>query len=907
MDWLRIWFSRCLATFRRRKLDEELDEELLSHIELAIEDNLRKGMSKESARTSALRSFGGLIQVKEMYRVERDLPFVDAIAQDIRYAARQMKRAPGFAIVAVLTLALGIGANTAVFTLIHALMLTTLPVRSPGELVRLTMNLSVPATDGHDAPLNLPIIEAIQRHSHSLHGVLGWCVYDFPFRDGSLNSGLHGAIVSGDAFESLGVRPAVGRLLTPLDDQAGGGPDGLAAVISYRLWRERYRAGPSVVGHHIIVTDHDATIVGVAPAGFEGVITAEHPDIYLPLEFQAVLYGQAAKHEGGRLWLQTFARLSPGVKRAQAGAEMNTLLPAILDETVPSAMRHLPVIETARFEVKPARTGWSKLRLQYTGPLLMLQLMVATVLLICCANLSGLFLARASARRQEFAIRGAMGAGRFRLLHQLFVECLMLAIPGALLGVGFAWMTGPWIVHMLGNPQAEQAISMRPNLAVLSVTLGCAVLCALLFGMAPSWFASHTRIEAELRTLHPRTAVSGTRLRNFFVPFQLALSLTLVVVASLLGSTIQRLLTESSGYRTENVVFALTDFLRIPEKGDALVALYRRMAARIEQSPGVEQASVAALYPLMDSRWTEEFVAANNAGRVRPVEATGNVITAHYFSALGIPMLAGRDFQDDNSDTDTCIISQAAARLYFPGNSALNRTLRQIIHQMRTGVDTFRDCQIVGIVQDTKYDSLRESPPPIVYIPLRAEVNGFSNAGAALFFIIHGRSVEAEKSAYLKALHEVAPTSPEIPPFEFTQTFHDSVARERLLSVLSGYFALLGLLLSGIGIYGLVAWNVTRRTSEIGLRIALGARRVEVFSLVMSQVIGLMVAGILIGGTAAFFASRAIRSFLFEVRPADPLIFALSTLLLILIGLLAATLPARRAVSIDPMQALKTE
>jgi predicted permease len=375
----------------------------------------------------------------------------------------------------------------------------------------------------------------------------------------------------------------------------------------------------------------------------------------------------------------------------------------------------------------------------------------------------------------------------------------------------------------------------------------------------------------------------------------------------LLGTTIERLLTESTGYRTENVVFGLTDFLRIPEKGEALVELYRRMAARIEQFPGVEQASVAALYPLMDARWTDEFVAADNAGRVRPAEATGNVITAHYFSALGIPMLAGRDFQNNDSDSDTCIVSQAAARLYFPGNSALNKTLRHIIHQMRTGVDTFRDCQIVGIVQDTKYDSLRESPPPIVYIPLRAEVNGFSNAGAALFFIIHGRSVEAEKSAYLKALHEVAPTSPEIPPFEFTQTFHDSVARERLLSVLSGFFALLGLLLSGIGIYGLVAWNVTRRTSEIGFRIALGARRVEVFSLVMSQVIGLMVAGILIGGTAAFFASRAIRSFLFEVRPSDPRIFALSTLLLTLIGLLAATLPARRAVSIDPMQALKTE
>jgi predicted permease len=816
-----------------------------------------------------------------------------------------VKRAPGFAIVAVLTLALGIGANTAVFTLIHALMLTTLQVRDPGELVRLTMDLNVPGNDHHDSPLNLPIIEAIGRQSHSVRDVFGWCVYDFPFRDGSVNSGLHGAIVSGNAFESLGVHPALGRLLTPLDDRDGGGPDGLAGVISYRLWREHYDAEPSIIGHHIIVTDHDVIIVGVAPAGFEGVIAAEHPDIYLPLEFEAALYGEARKHDGGGLWLQTFARLSPGVNRERAAAEINMLLPAIQDETLPPAMRHLQVVETARFEVKSASTGWSRLRLQYTGPLLLLQLMVATVLLICCANLSGLFLARASARRQEFAIRGALGASRFRLVHQLLVECLMLALPGALLGVGFAWITGPWIVHMLGNPQAEQAISMRPNLAVLSVALGCAVFCALLFGMAPSWLASHTRVDAaDLRTSLPRTALPRTRLRNFFVPFQVALSLTLIVVASLLGATIERLLTESSGYRTENVVFALTDFLRIPEKGEALVELYRRMAAHIEQFPGVEHASVAALYPLMDSRWTDDFVAADNAGRIRPSEATENAVTAHYFSAAGIPMLAGRDFQDNDSDNGACIVSQAAARLYFPSAAALNKTLRLIIHRMRTGVETFRDCQIIGIVSDTKYDSLRQSPPPIVYMPLKAE---FCDGGAALFFIIHGRSVEAEKSAYLKALREMAPTSPEIPPFEFSQTFHDSVARERLLSVLSGFFALLGLLLSGIGIYGLVAWNVTRRTTEIGLRIALGATRVKIFALVMSQVIGLLVAGVLIGGAAAFFASRAIRSFLFEVRPGDPLIFVLSTLVLTLIGLIAATLPARRAVSIDPMQALKAE
>jgi predicted permease len=645
----------------------------------------------------------------------------------------------------------------------------------------------------------------------------------------------------------------------------------------------------------------------VAPAGFEGVIVAQHPDLYLPLEFQAVLYGEPAKHDGGRLWLDTFARLNPDVSRAQAEAEMNTLFPSILDATVPPAIRHMPAVMNARFGVKSADTGWSKLRSTYTEPLLLLQLMVAAVLLICCANLSGLFLARASARRHEFAIRGALGAGRLRLMRQLFVECLMLALPGASLGIWLAWMAGPWILHMLGNAEAEQAISMQPNLTVLSVTIACAVCCALLFGMAPAWIASHTSVEAALRSSHPTGSGGGSGLRNFFVPFQLALSLVLVVVAGLLGTTITRLLTENSGYRTDHVVFILTDFLRIPEKGEALVALYRHMAMRMEERPGVEQASVAAISPLMGSRWIDDFVAAENAAHARPSEAMGNVIAAHYFSAVGIPILAGRDLENNDSDRNSCVISQEAARLYFPGTSAVGKTLRNIIHQRGAGADTFHDYQVVGIVQDTKYDSLRESPPPIVYLPIVPAEEGKTNAGANLLFVIHARSTEAANSAYLATLHEMAPSSPEIAPFEFTQSVYDSVARERLLSVLSGFFALLGLLLSGIGIYGLVAWNVTRRTTEIGLRMALGATRARVFALVMRQITGLLAIGIVTGALAAFFAGRAISSFLFEIGPADPTVFSLSALVLLLIGLLAATLPARRAVSIDPMQALRTE
>jgi putative ABC transport system permease protein len=907
MDWLRILLSRCIAFFGAKKLDDELDEEVLSHIQLAFEENMQSGMSEGEARRVALLKFGGVAQVKETYRLQRGLPFVDAIVQDVRFGARQMKRAPGFALIAILTLALGIGANTAVFTLTHALLLSALPVRDAGELVRLTMDLSAAGANAHNAPLNLPIIEFLEKKTRSLHGIFAWCVYDFPFKDGNVNSGIHGAIVSGNAFDSLGVRPAAGRLLTPADDQPGGGPDGLAAVISYRLWVERYHADPSIVGRHITVTDHGATIVGVAPAGFEGVIVAQHPDIYLPLEFQAVLYGQAAKHDGGSLWLETFARLNPGVSRARAAAEMNTLFPSILDATIPPAIRHLPVIEKARLEVKPGRTGWSKLRSMYTEPLLLLQMMVAAVLLICCANLSGLFLHRASARRHEFAIRGALGASRWRLKWQLLVECLMVALPGAMLGVWLAWLTGPWILHMLGNAEAEQAISMRPDLAVLSVTLACAVLCALLFGMAPAWTASRTSFEVGMRSSHRRVYTAGAGLRNFFVPFQLALSLTLVVVAGLLGTTVARLLTENSGYRTDNVIFALTDFLRIPEKGEALVALYRCMAMRMEELPGVEQASVAAVAPLVDNRWIDEFTPAENAQHTRPVEAMENVIAAHYFSAVGISILAGRDLQNNDSDRNSCIVSHAAARLYFPGTQALGKTLRKIIRNRRTGVDTFRDCQIIGIAQDTKYDSLRESPPAIVYLPITAGEEGLTNAGATRFFVIHARDIAAAKSAYLVALHEMAPSSPEIPPVVFSQALLDSAARERLLSALSGFFALLGLLLSGIGIHGLVAWNVTRRTTEIGLRMALGATRVKVFALVMRQVTELLATGLLFGGIAALCAARAIRSFLFEIQPGNPSIFTFSALLLASIGLMAALLPARRAISIDPMQALKTE
>lgn len=889
---------------RRGRADRGLDAELQFHLEQQIAENRAAGMSAEDARYAALRSFGNPAALRDETRASWSWNGLETLWQDVRFASRQVRRTPGFAVTAILTLALGIGANTAIFTLTHALLLSNLPVPDPGQLVRLTIDLHAPNGDANNSPLNVPLIQAAQQRARSFSGVFGWCVYDFVLRDDGVIHGRRGAIVGGNAFQALGIRPAAGRLLTPADDQPGGGPDGWAAVMSYRLWVEQYHADPAVIGRHVVVTDKGVTIVGVAPQGFEGMVVAEHPDLYLPIEFSAAINNnEAGLHSGGGLWIMAFARLRPGVSRARAQAEMTTLFPGMLDTVLPPQVRHLPVVEKSTLDVDAARTGWSTLRLQYTQPLLLLQLLVGALLLICCANLSGLLLARASVRQQEFAIRGALGAGRKRLVRQLLVESLMLAIPGALLGIVLAWLAGPWMLHSLGNSEAEVSLSVRPDIAVLAITAACACLCALLFGTIPAWMASHIDIEKSLRLSRARAGGSGAAARSVFVPLQVGLSLTLVVVAALLGASVVHLRTDDSGFRTQNVVFYIADFGRLPQKGADLVALYRRVLARMEEQPGVDAASVVEILPFYGWIHDGGFTAAADAQHAATRNADVNEVAAHYFAATGTRVLAGRDLRNDDGDLHSCVLNQSAARIIFPATSSLGRNLHQVSSDMNTGSTVVRDCQVVGIVQDTKYDTLHEAPPPIVYRPISAATERLSG----LFFAIHARSLTEASAAYTSSIRELAPASPETDPATFQQLFDDSAARAQLLSVLSGFFALLGVLLSGIGIYGLLAWSVTQRTTEIGVRMALGATRMRVFLLVLRQTALLLTIGIAAGGVGAFFAARAVSSFLFEVHAESPAVFAGAALALVLIALAAASLPARRAVSIDPMEALRTE
>ena len=488
-------------------------------------------------------------------------------------------------------------------------------------------------------------------------------------------------------------------------------------------------------------------------------------------------------------------------------------------------------------------------------------------------------------------------------MRQLFVESLMLALPGALLGILLAWLAGPWMLHSLGNSEAAASLSVRPDLPVLAITAACACVCALLFGMAPAWTASHTGLEAGLRTSRARTSGGGTAARRAFIPLQVALSLTLVVVAALLGATVVHLRTDESGFRTQNVIFYIADFGRLPQKGADLVTLYRRIVARMEQSPGVDAASVVEIPPFYGWIYDGAFTSEADAVHATTHEADGNEIGAHYFAAMGTRLLAGRDLRDQDADLHSCVVNESAARLYFPNASPLGKMLHQVQHNMSAGTTRVTDFQVVGVVQDTKYETLHQAPPPIVYMPIAAETGRLTG----LFFVLHARSLTEASAAYHRAIHELAPLSPETDPAVFQQLFDDSAAREQLLSVLSGFFAILGLLLSGIGIYGLLAWNVTQRTTEIGVRMALGASRMRVFLLVLRQTATLLAIGILAGGAAAFVAARTVRSLLYEVRADNPLIFAAAALALVVTGLLAAALPARRAVSIDPIEALRAE
>ncbi len=893
---------------RWSKRGKQLEEEIRAHLALEAEENLEAGMPPDEARLAAQRKFGNELLALERSREIWGALWVERLVQDLRFALRQLRKSPGFTVTAILTLALGIGATTGIFSLTRALLLDPLPVPDPGSLVRISLVVRNYGSAVPDLPLNRFMIASLRRHATLLSGIFGWSPYFFVLKQ---DTGLHtydGAMVSGDTFQVLGLRPAAGRLLTPADDREGGGPDGWAAVISYRFWQEHFGGDASIIGKTLTLSDHTVTVVGVAPRGFEGVMVGAQPDFYLPLEYEPVLRGAGSQlNQRGAVWLITWARLRPGARFAVAAAQIRALFRPVIDETLPAAVLHTPVVEHSGFGVDRGGTGWSTLRATYTRPLLVLQILTGVVLLVGCVNLAGLCLARATTREHELAVRAALGAGRVRIMQQILVESLLLACAGGTLAVGFAWITDRWLLRFLDNKEAARALGVHPDAALLAITAAGAIACALVFGLLPAWLASRLPLEPALRNTGRNQSHGARRnlaVRRMFLPAQLALTLGLVAVAAMLGATVVHLRAGALGFRPGNIVLANTDFERLPQKGEALVQVYRRMMERMSQMPGVNDVSVAEDTPLSGSSHVGAFSSDESPEpAANPFRYETNEIGANYFATLGTRMLAGRDFTGTDADAGTCILNRTAMNLLFPALPVIGRTVRQRISSMSTGTAYTEVCRVIAVVADTRYVNLRDAPPPVVYLPITAK----SDHLYSLTFVIRGRSLSDEEAAYRTALREFAPDSPDTNPTSLAEQLDESMARESLLSVLSRFFAVLALLLSGIGIYGLTASWVARRTSEIGVRMALGATRGGIASLVLRQTLGLLVMGAPAGIPLAFVGGRVIRTFLYEVNPGSPGLLLLAVLLLAIAALAAAWLPASRAASVDPVDALRAE
>jgi predicted permease len=896
---------RLIQLFTRRRCYNELSDTIREHLEEKIADLMDSGMAPEEAERAARREFGNVTLIEERSRQVWQWPIVESIWADLRYAMRQLSRSPAFATTAILVLALGIGANTGIFTLMHALLLKNLPVPDPDSLVRIAISGDSPDPRANGLPLNLFLMQSLQRQAKSFSGIFGWSSSDVVLAENGTSRIYPCAIVSGNAFQILEMGAAEGRLLSPTDDQTGGGADGWAIVLSHRFWMQHYHGDPSVVGKQVTVSGQSAMIIGITPAGFDGVIVGTNPDLYLPLAFEPLIHGrESLLRTTGSLWLTTWARLKPGVSRASALAEVAHLFEAVMNETAPP-MRNTLVQSRARFAVLAGRTGWSYLRNQYSRPLFLLQTLVGVVLLVCCMNLAGLFLTRIARREHEFAVRGALGASRVRLMRQLLVESLVVSAVGAVLAVAFAWMTDRYLLQFITSREAETALSVRPDAFTLAVTAGCAIFCALLFGFIPAWLAGHASIEPALRQSNRNIlAGRGTLIRRLFMPAQIALGLAMAVIATMLGASVMNLRNNPPGFRTENVVLVTADFEGLPQKDQDLVHLYRDMILRIDQMPGVIDASVAENTPLNGWSHTGAFsqdAHFSSAGELREKYSV-NDVGAHYFTTLGTQILAGRDFAGQDSDVDTCIVNRAAANELFPHTSAVGRLVYQHVGTVASGAAS-RECRVVGMVEDAKYSSLRQATPSTVYLPFGADTRRLQS----MTFIIHAHTLTEGESSYRNALHELAPTSPETEPIAFAVQFNDAISTERLLSLLSGFFAALVLLLSSIGIYGLTTSYVDQRTTEIGVRVAFGATPIAIFYMVMRQVFTLLIIGSAVGGCLAILAVHSIKVFLFQVNAASPALFGAAVLILFLSSFMAAALPARRAISIDPIQALRNE
>jgi len=834
--------------------------------------------------------------------------WLEHFTQDLRYGVRTMLRSPGLTIVAVLSLALGIGANTAIFSLMDAVMLRALPVEQPGRLVLFGDGRAAGSTDDFpDSTTRLfsyPFYREVQKENEVFAGVAA--ILSIPF-------GTHGTVgesggieqmntelVSGTYFSVLGVNPVLGRTLTDADDQTAGGHP--VAVASYSWWKRRFGRDPSILGKKLTIGSTVYTVIGVTPAEFFGTTVGQSPDLWIPLSMEKqVSPGWNGLDNKFFQSLYIIARLKGGTSVEQAGANVNVLFKQALHEYAgpEPSKEHLDDIQRARIDLTSVARGLSRLRRQFSEPLEILMVVVGLVLLIACANIANLLFARSTTRYREIAVRQALGARRSRLMRQLLTESLLLALVGGGLGIAFASWANHLLLAMISGGPDPLPLDVAIDARLLVFTLAVSLVTALLFGTAPALRATRLTLTSSLKEGRgPAGAAARSPLARALVVSQVAFSLVLLVGAGLFLRSLVNLTHVDTGFNQENVLRLQIDASSVGYKEDArLAALYQQIEQHVAALPGVRAASIS-FFTFRDGEWTNDVSVQGYAPPGNKREVSHNIVGSGYFATMGIPVLVGRTFgpQDTASSMKVAVINETMARRLFPAGSPIGR------HFGIGGPEHANDIEVIGVVKDAKYDSLKEEPQPADYIPYSQHVQYLGDFEARF---------SGDPMSVIPAVrHAIAEVDHNLPVSGVTtlaEQVSRSVASQRLVARLSAFFGLLAVFLACIGIYGLMSYAVTRRTSEIGIRMALGAGRRNVVWLVMREILVLVALGIAVGVPVTFAGNRLVSSLLFGLSPTDPTTMLAAPIIMLAVAVLAGYLPARRASKVDPMVALRYE
>jgi putative ABC transport system permease protein len=890
------FMGRLKSLFRRQRMSDEMAEELEFHQALLREKLLRQGVPQSQVESAMRRTFGNPSRWQERLRELWQFRAMENLLRDLSFSVRLLKKSPGFTTVAVLTLALGVGANTAVFSLINGLLLRPLPVPHAEQLAVLSFEEGGPQPDYEFCA---PFFRGLEARHDIFSGVFAYNTDTLQVKGQSGNENIHGMLVSGQFFSALQTAPLLGRYLTPEDDQPGGSPAGLAVVISESFWEKWFNRASNVAGRKLIIANVPFTVVGVMPKRFIGADPMQKPEIFAPLSADPIIDAPRNHIDDGihAWWLTVLGRLQPGVSLEQANAALMTVSIPILHDAS-SDPQFLSEKEKGhfRFAAESGSRGFTFMRVLFRKPLVIMFWMCGGILMLACLNLASLLMARSASRERELATRLAMGATRRRLVQQLLVESMLIAVIGTTIGIGVAPTVSHFLAAMLSRGDSSIQLDTSLDFRVLAFAAFVAVASTMLIGLVPALQSTRRDLNNHIKEGQHASHLQERRgvLPRILLASEVALALVLVVGAGLLATSVVKLYRSGTGFDPRGLVNIAFSMDKLDLQGGQLMQLYQQLGDNLSHQPGVRNTSFEFIVPLSHRGWNGRFSVPGGSPRMMWMNSVG----PKYFETMRIPLHLGREFTWSDTKTSgmKIILNQSAAKLLFPDRDALGQ---QVVNEFEK-----TSYEVVAVVGDVKYRDIRTPAPPTGYIPIMQDQQPKPSLSAVV-------RIDGSQAPLVAAARSIAARlAPSIPAPVVTtmdEVVDNSISAERMMALLTVFFAACALLVTAIGLYGTLAYSTARRTSEIGIRMALGAQRAGVVALVFRENAVVAFVGCGAGLIAAILASRALASFLYETSPHDPWILVGSVTALTAIASAASLMPAIHAARIEPITAIRCE